>query len=89
MMMQKAVNKKEFIWSLTNCNSGDTNSSKFEWRERVLWRQRLIMTKCHEIVKSHPVRFVIDSDTNRKIFVLKELWVVLGYQSDKYVSSDK
>ena len=41
-------------------------------------RKSLIKTKahkdkCHEIVKSHLARLVTDSDTNSKIFVLKEL----------------
>ena len=69
---KKKKTKKEFIWSLKNCNSQDTNSGNPERISQGRDLGHLIKIKCHEIVKRFPARVVIDSDVSQEIFVLKE-----------------
>ena len=68
--------RKEFIWSLMNCPSRDTDTGKPKWEVWGRENQELIKAKSQKVIKSCPPIIVID--VSQEVVVLEEAWVTLS-----------
>ena len=68
--------RKEFIWSLLNCPSRDTDTGKPKWEFWGRENQELIKAKSQKVIKSCLPIIVID--VSQEVVVLEEAWVTLS-----------